>query len=272
MLNHTIGLAKPGTTRREIESFIKKNYKLFPNNQVLADFLILKLSTLRRLCYKLGLRRMDMEYFTIPQITFLKKHYQSKGDCELAEIFQKKWPKQKGWTKKHIEKKRNYLNLHRTIAQIRSIHQRNVKAGRFALCPVKAWNKRGRAKEKEIRYWTSATGRKYPVIKHKGKFVHWARWAWEQEYGKIPTGMNIVFRDGDPYNRTINNLILLSNADLAWFNSQKSSHALSDNYIAGILTHHAPALRNAIRGNSRLLEVKRKQLTLNRIIYEQQTS
>ena len=139
------------------------------------------------------------------------------------------------------------------------------------MCPVKAWNKRGRAPEGEVRYWSyHSTGYKYPVIKHREKFIHWARWAWKNQYGRIPKSMNVIFRDGNPYNRTINNLALVSNEDLARINSRKTSVVLSDNYIAGILTHKNPALRELLKNNKLFLEIKRKQLTLNRTIYEQQ--
>jgi len=253
-----------------IDEFI---IEFFPGltNQQLAITLDIKKSTLRRICYRLGLKRMELEYFTAVQITFLKKNYRTKGDCELAEIFQLKWPKQKGWTKKHIEKKRKYLHLHRTSQQIKNIHARNVKAGRFRLCPVKAWNKRGVTPEGDIRYWTHfPSGKKYPVIKHKGKFVQWGRWAWDNEYGKIPKGMNVIFKDENPYNLTISNLAILSNKELARLNCKKSSQGLSDNYVAGLLTHGNPSLRQIIKEHTRLLEIKRKQITLNRIIYEQQ--
>jgi HNH endonuclease len=239
----------------------------------LADFLEIKLYLVRRSCNQLGLKRLDLEYFTTTQIAYLKKHYQKKGDSELARIFLRKWPKQKIWTKKHIEKKRKYLSLYRTAKQIRIIHYRNVKAGCFKICPIKAWNKRGRAPEGEIRYWKyRAPTKSYPVIKQKGRFISWALWAWSNQYGNISKKMNVIFKDGDPYNRTIKNLALVSNTDLAKMNSEKSSRGLSDNYIAGILSHNNPSLRKCLKSNIYFLEIKRKQLTLNRTIYGQQNS
>lgn len=257
---------------RELGVLIRKNYKRFPNNRQLAAFLGIKLSTLRRLCYKMGLRRMQMEYFNKAIEKYLIRHYHAKGDSELAEIFQKKWPKMKGWTKKHIEKKRKYLKLKRTAKEIRHIHKRNVKAGRFAMCPAKAWDKRGRAKEGEIRYWSSQTGKTFPVIKHNGRFIHWGRWAWNNRFGNVKKGMNVIFKDGNPFNLSLNNLSLVSNKELARINAQKSSKSLSDNYVAGLLTHKDPELRKIIKQYPYLLELKRKQLTLNRAIYERKTS
>jgi len=258
-------------SKQEIESFIVQNFYSYTNPQ-LAKALNIKMCSLRRICYELGLKRMVLEYFTPEQITYLKRNFKRKGDIELAEIFQQKWPKVKGWTKKHIEKKRKYLNLHRTKQEIKKIHQRNVKAGRFKICSVKMWNKRGRTPEGEIRYWNSrGSGKQYPVIKYNGCFVHWARWAWERKFGKIPKGMKVIFK-GDNTKLSEDNLSLVSNEELARINAQKSSQGLSDNYVAGLLTHNNPVLRQAIKNNPVLLEIKRKQLTLNRKIYEQQIS
>lgn len=247
--------------------FIRRNFKRF-TNPVLASKLRTSICEIRKICYHLGLKRMKLEYFSPEQVKYLVRNYKAKGDVELAEIFQRKWPKQKGWTKKHIEKKRKYLNLQRTIWEIKAIHLRNVKAGRFKICPIKAWDKRGRAQEGEIRYWTNNFGVKYPVIKFNGKFVHWARYTWEKHFGSIPKHWNIIFKDGNPQNLNIENLELISNEELARRDSQKSSKGLSDNYIAGILSHGDVHARQIIKEKKGLIEVKRKQLLLNRTIYE----
>lgn len=262
-----------GSCERDVCALIEKNYKRFSNNRQLAIFLGMKLSTLRRLCYEMGLKRMEMEYFSKAQEKYLIRHYHNKGDVELAEDFQKKWPKKKGWTRKHIEKKRKYLKLKRTAQEIRAIHKRNVNAGRFAICPIKAWDKRGRAKEGEIRYWRyNQAGKAFPVIKHHGKFIYWGRWAWSRSFGKVNKGMNVIFKDGNPSNLSVNNLSLVSNKDLARINAHKSSKSLSDNYVAGILTHNDPELRKIIKQYPYLLELKRQQLTLKRVINERKTS
>ncbi|GEP94481.1 hypothetical protein CCY01nite_07410 [Chitinophaga cymbidii] len=100
--------------------------------------------------------------------------------------------------------------------------------------------------------------------------MHWNRWAWEQAYGKIPPRTNVVFKDGNPNNLTIDNLELLSDAALAKRNASASIQTLSDNYIAGILSPKNTALRTLLQSNKTLLEIKRKQITLKRTIYGQQ--
>jgi hypothetical protein len=41
------------------------------------------------------------------------------------------------------------------------------------------------------------------------------RYLYEQAHGKIPKGYNVIFADGDKYNFELDNLILVSNAELA---------------------------------------------------------
>jgi len=247
--------------------FIKANFKLLTNSQ-LASQLGIKLSAVRRICHDLGLKRMELEYFTTDQANFLTIRYKKIGDSELAELFQRKWPKKKGWTKKHIEKKRKYLQLKRTRREIKRIQARNTASGRFSQCPVRAWDKRGRAPEGQIRYWKRRDGTEYPVVKVNGGFISWARWIWQSLVGPIPKAHNVVFKDGNPHNLKLDNLLLLSNAQLSQRNSDKSSKGLSNNYIAGILSHKNVDLRNLLKQAPGLLEVKRYQLILNRSIYE----
>ena len=86
--------------------FIKDNFATMTNQQ-LADALGQKKTIVRTTGYKLGLKRMTLEYWTPPMVQFLRDNYQQMGDVELAEIFENEWPKNKPWCKKHIEKKRD---------------------------------------------------------------------------------------------------------------------------------------------------------------------
>lgn len=246
--------------------FIKSNFDKLSSKQM-ADHLGVKLCSFRMMCYKLGLKRMELEYWTKAQINFLVKNYRKLGDRELAEVFNKRWKKDKGWSHKHIEKKRKYMNLKRTAAEIKAIHKRNVTAGRFAMCPVKAWKTRGVFPDGTIRYWKPAhTQRRYPVIKVNGRYINWARWAWEKHYGAVPKGMNVVFKDGNTENLQLSNLELLTDGQLARRNGTISIKGLSDNYVAGVLTHNDRETRQKVRGLPKLIELKRNQILLNRQI------
>lgn len=200
--------------------FIKDNfYKM--TNQELADALGLKLTKLREFAYNMGLKRMNLQYWTPEQIQFLKDNYQTKGDTELAEIFEVKWYKDKGWSKKHIEKKRRYLKLKRTKSQKQKIHTRNILMGRYSESAKKRWETIGEAEIGEKRVWFTSTNQPLVVIKTKKGFVHYNRWLWEKEKGKIPKGSNICLKEGaDRIDFTINDLELLTDAELSARNSE----------------------------------------------------
>lgn len=199
--------------------FVKDNFMSMTNQQI-ADALGLKLTRCRTLMYELGLKRMELQYWTDEQTSFLIKHYKDIGDSELAEIFDVKWQKDKGWTKKHIEKKRRYLKLKRTKSQIKKIHQRNVLMGRFKDCPVNAWKTRGVAKVGEKRVWFRNDNSPFVVIKKRNGFVSYNRWLWEKHFGDIPEGMNVRITSDDKINFTEKDLVLVTNTENAALNSK----------------------------------------------------
>jgi len=248
-------------------TYLIENYEIKTNKE-LAGALGLTLTVTRTKLYQLGLKRIVLEYWTPEQIQFLKDNYKNIGDVELAEIFEKKWKKNKKWTKCHIDKKRNYLNLKRTNEALRQIHKRNVAAGRFSQCAVKRGDVTGRAKEGEIRMWRQSDGKLAPRIKINGKFIHWNRWIWEKEVGPIPKGMNVIFKDNNPanYKAGISNLEIIDNAELSRRNSMKSSQGLSDNFVLFTLSYKDSLFREEIRNNAELIELKRQQLLLQRSI------
>ena len=122
-------------------------------NKELANALGLNLTKTRGFLYEMDLKRMELEYWTEEQIKYLLDNYKEIGDVELAEIFNSKWKKNKGWTKKHIEKKRRYLKLKRTQDERHQIYLRNKILGRWKMCPVKAWETRGGSAEIGHVFW-----------------------------------------------------------------------------------------------------------------------
>jgi hypothetical protein len=250
---------KPKNTKvwRDVElQFLISNYETMNNGQ-LAEAIGFGLTSVRTKLYEIGYKRMELEYWTDEQVKFLKDNYKEIGDSELAEIYNKKWLKVKGWTKKHIEKKRRYLVLKRTDREKQVIKQRNVDQGRFCMCAVKRWLATGVAGEGEIRMWREQRGRYAPRIKINGRFVHWNRWAWEQKHGTVQSGMNVVFKDNNPDNRTIENLEVISNSELARRNAAIAATRLSDNYIAGVMSHNDKELRSELIKDVDLLDFKR---------------
>lgn len=202
----------------EEKIFVRNNFKIYTNQQF-ANHFGLKLTTTRTLIYKLGLKKMELEYWTDEQVNFLKENYKKIGDVELAEIFNSKWTKNKGWTKKHIEKKRRYLGLKRTEKQKLEIVKNNSKNGRYNTSD-KMWKTRGVTKAGTLKVWKLSTGRSVVVIRLKDRFTPYAPYFYKNQIGEVPKGMNVCFKDGNPLNIVKENLVLKSDAELASENSK----------------------------------------------------
>jgi hypothetical protein len=248
----------------EMDKFLLENYNSMTNKE-LADAIGLRLTTTRTRLIHLGLKRMEMEYWTHEQIEFLKANYKLMGDTEIAELFQNNYSKVKGWNKKHIEKKRRYLKLKRTEVDKKLIHERNREAGRFAMCPVKAWETRGQAPVGEVRVW-DMNGSHYPTkyIKTENGWVKLSHFNWIKINGAIPAGAIITHLDGNAMNCETDNLASISKSENMARNG--GSKDLSDNYVAGLLTPGDKELREELKKLLELIEVKRQSIKLNRII------
>ncbi|MGM8362112.1 hypothetical protein ACSV4D_09380 [Flavobacterium sp. ARAG 55.4] len=201
--------------------FIKDNFHKMTNDE-LAAALNCKKTIVRTKAYSLGLKRIEMEYWTPTQVLFLKENYQNIGDVELAEIFENEWPKNKPWTKKHIEKKRRYLGLKRSKTALQEVHLRNKISGRLAVANKKRWEITGSNPIGTILFWNT-NGYQMAHIKTENGYVHYSRWLWKQHYGEVPPGFNIVRKEGCPEIPTIEFLEQISNAELAIRNKRKYS-------------------------------------------------
>lgn len=189
--------------------FIKSNYHRMSNKQ-LSDSLDVKLTSVRMKCYELGLYKMKLEYWTDEQVEFLIDNYKTKGDTELSEIFNSKWKKEKGWTKKHIEKKRRYLNLKRTYEEQKKIREDWTKKGLYKESVRKMWLTRGKRSEGEVVVWE-----KNKFIKTDNRYVLLRIFNYKKHYGEIPTGMLVCHKDGNSMNCEYENLILLTREENA---------------------------------------------------------
>lgn len=203
----------------EMLSYLKENFYTKTNRE-LADHLGLKLTSVRTKCYSMGLKRMELEYWTEPQVRFLAQNFREFGDTELAEIFEVKWHKDKGWSKKHIEKKRRYLKLKRTRSDQIKIKARNTQMGRFRNCAKKRWETTGQAAIGEKRVWFTSEDLPIVVIKTEKGFVHYNRWLWKKHKGKVPKGMNVVITGPDRIEFTVEDLALMTDAELGERNSK----------------------------------------------------
>jgi hypothetical protein len=94
---------------------------------------------------------------------------------------------------------------------------------------------------------------------------------WEQEYGPVPHGHIIIFRDKDTMNCMIDNLMMITRAENARRNHNKDKAAetlksLSDRYVAGKITPRNKQLRKKLLNEPDLLEIARQKMLLNRQI------
>lgn len=63
-------------------------------------------------------------------------------------------------------------------------------------------------------------GYTYIKVKQPNKWVLKHRWLYEKKKGKIPKGYNLIFADGNKQNFDLDNLILVSNAELFIINKK----------------------------------------------------
>ncbi len=93
---------------------------------------------------------------------------------------------------------------------------------------------------------------------------------WEQQYGPVPKGMNVVFKDGNSLNCIIENLELITRQE------HMARSRNSDEYIAMRIANKGTKGKGQYNrkiydlafGNKALLEVQRRQFQLNRLIKE----
>ena len=108
--------------------FLKDNFNSMTSYQ-LSDALGISRTYVRMKYAELDLKKMELEFWTDEMVAFLKANYKTKGDVEIAEIFQEQFPKNKKWIKQHIRKKRVQLNLYRTKSHSLKIASANAKPG-----------------------------------------------------------------------------------------------------------------------------------------------
>jgi predicted regulator of amino acid metabolism with ACT domain len=113
----------------EMIQYLKDNF-LTMTNKELASALGLRVTITRTKAYELGMKKAEAAIgWNVEQTKYLTDNYHAMGDVELAANLQKKWPRRKAWTKKHVNKKRYLLNLHRTLEQVQKIMSVNGQLG-----------------------------------------------------------------------------------------------------------------------------------------------
>jgi hypothetical protein len=244
------------TWTKEDVSFIKNNFHQMTNVQ-LAKSLGKQLTIVRMKCRELNLLHIELEYWTAEQVDYLKANYKTIGDTAMAKLFESKWPKKKGWSRKHIEKKRRYLKLKRTMEE-----EFTIRTGRFDAAQYKDFNGK-EFKQGRKRLWFQ-NGKYRWMIKVGKSFVHLHRHKWETLRGPIPNNKKLCFKDGDTTNVRMSNLICLTRSQLANRVASKIHDELSDSYIAGLLSWRNPEMKKHLLNHPGIIEAKRAQILENR--------
>jgi hypothetical protein len=250
---------------QEQESLVWHNRELTAKE--LAELVGAKVWHVRYYLYSLGYKKMKVEYWTPEQVGFLQENYRQIGDKEIAQIFEQRWPKDKTWTLKHIEKKRNYLGLCRTKKELKQIKERNRLNGNWRT--GKTWEKRGESGIGDTREWPDQQGVLRKFIKTASGFVPMARVVWNQHNKPLPKGWKIRFKDGNPLNCTIQNMEPVSQQEHGRRNAEIASQRLSDNYVVSISTMKAEHLREDFKKMPELIQLMRNRLILKREINKQ---
>jgi hypothetical protein len=243
------------------ENFIRENFFKLTNPQI-AEGIGLNLTTTRKHCYRMGFKRMELEYWCDTAVRFLRLYYRKIGDTELAEIFTRHFPKEKKWSKKHIEKKRRYLFLKRTDDEISVIKERNIELGRFSECAVNMWKTRGVSEVGEVRIWNHTNGIEMAFVKLKGGFVPRNRWLWQQAYGELNDDDIIRAKPDAPLIAGLCDLEKISRGENATANKMlpksiiKTMFKIKDSKLAQQIADECPEL----------IEMKLKMLTLKKKI------
>jgi hypothetical protein len=91
---------------------------------------------------------------------------------------------------------------------------------------------------------------------------------YEKLHGPVPKGMVLRSRDGDSLNCDPGNWEVISQYENLLRNSGREE--LTDNYIINILSVRDKSIREEIKNNPELIQLKREELNLRRTIYERE--
>jgi hypothetical protein len=175
----------------ETENILKEKYPVMRTDK-LADLLNVSKYTVYNHAYALGLKKSE-EFLRSPESGLLIKGM--TREVGIKHQFKKgHTPYNKG------KKQTEYM----TTEQIEKTKNTRFKKGDL---PGNTLHDGAIT----IRYHR---GRPYKYIRiSKDKWAGYHRYLWEKEYGPIPKGHNIQFRDGDTLNCDLSNLYMISRAD-----------------------------------------------------------
>ncbi|MDR2650850.1 MAG: HNH endonuclease [Prevotellaceae bacterium] len=281
-------------TEEQIED-LKKSYQN-TDTSVLAERYSKTRKAVKTKAQNLGLRKNSKHKFSGSEIEQLKQLYADYSTAEIAKIM--------GLPKGAIYRKANALGLLKSKECVREVHcivARNntgflkhsfqkgnishnkgkrqteymsaegierTKSSQFKRGHLPHNTKSDFAISKRVH---KQTGIPYLYIRTGlGKWILYQRYVWEQAHGAIPRGVNIQFKDGNTLNCELSNLYAIDRKNQMLDNS--GSLRLVDGMIAVYLSGKRGKDKAEIKEFKKypdLLDLKRKQLILNRTIKKQ---
>lgn len=118
---------------RQDVQLLKDNFGTMSLRQ-LAELVRRPLGTVRHKLNRLGLKRNQKHYsWTVRQTNFLLRKYKTCGNVEIAEVLNKRWPRARPWTLKHVQKKMDNMGIKRTPEEVEAILLKNRREKRYNL-------------------------------------------------------------------------------------------------------------------------------------------
>lgn len=205
-------------TEQEV-AFMKLYYGKIPNTDILRQLNTmrnepLKMSSLRhKLRYLKLIKGVRLIHWNDAQIQYLLDNYKIKGNIQLAKELNKMKLTKRKFVKKHIEKKMVLMDLRRTEAELLAIKEGHKAAGHYP--------GRVHAKPENTVHIRVMAGIPHPHIKIGKFFTKQAREVWKENFGPIPEGHMVHFKDLDTMNLSPKNLELIKVGDLTFKEKQK---------------------------------------------------
>lgn len=190
--------------------FIKKNFDKLTASEMLDHINSNRQEKVGMSRFRAKYRELKLQKQQRPDLwldretQFLLNNYNKMGNVKIADYLNKFNNRSRDFTPKIIWKKMKLMKIKRTDKELAMIKQKNIETGSYARTGKKhhLYIHEGTI---VIRYKIKSR-RKYKWIKHEGKMVNLHRLVWEQNFGPIPKGHKIYFKDGNTMNCKPENL------------------------------------------------------------------
>lgn len=164
---------------------------------------------------------MNKKYdYSEEKVNFLKNNVKGIFTCELADRFNKEF--NCNLDASDISKMKRHLKLTSGVntkfkkGQTAYNKGKKMSIEQYEKCKNTMFKKGNKTynTRKLFEERIDVDGYTYIKIKEPNKWVLKHRWLYEKEKGKIPKGYNLIFLDGNKQNLDLDNLMLVSDAEL----------------------------------------------------------